>query len=61
MSETITIPKQEYNQLKNKANLFDHYIETEELSSEELRQIKKGLKGPFMNKSQFLKKHPELT
>lgn len=61
MSSTLMIPKQEYDLLKNKADLFDRYVETEELSKEELSQVKEALKGPFMTKSAFLKKHPDLA
>ena len=61
MSESIAIPQEEYDLLKNKAKLFDHFIETEELSKEELKKIKKAMKGPFLSKSEFLKKHSDLA
>jgi hypothetical protein len=61
MVENVMIPKNEYDSLKRKAKLFDHYVETEELTKEELSQIKKALEGPFLTKSEFLKKHPELA
>jgi len=61
MSATVSIPKDEYDLLKTKAELFDHFVETEELSDEELAKIKKAMKGPFLTKSQFLKKHPHLA
>lgn len=61
MSQTITISKEDYDLLKNKAELFDHYVETEELSKEELTGIKKALKGPFLTKSEFLKRHKYLA
>jgi len=61
MSGSIAIPKDEYDLLKHKAELFDHFIETEELSEAELDKIKKAMKGPFLTKSTFLKKHPELS
>lgn len=61
MGSTLMIPKQEYDLLKNKADLFDRYVETEELSKEELSQVKEALKGPFMTKSAFLNKHPDLA
>mgnify|MGYP001612192906 FL=1 len=60
MSETIMISKEEYNLLKNKSDLFDHFVETEELSKEELDGIKKALKGPFLTKSEFLKRHKDI-
>ena len=61
MGEAISVPKEEYDELVKKANLFERYIETEELTKNELEQIKEALKGPFMAKSEFLKKHPELA
>lgn len=61
MSQTITIPKEEYDLLKNKAELFDHFVETEELSKGELAGIKKALKGPFLTKAEFLKRHKYLA
>ena len=61
MDDTIRIAKKEYNELKEKAELFDQYIETEELTKEELKQIKEAMKGPFITKEEFLKKHPELA
>lgn len=59
--ETITIPKREYDSLKRKANLFEHYVESERLSKEELNQIKKALKGPFLSRSEFLRRHTNLS
>jgi hypothetical protein len=62
MSEaSITIPKDEYDLLKSKASLFDQYVETEELTDEELLKVRKALKGPFLAKTEFLKRHPELN
>ena len=61
MSETVMIPKKEYDLLKNKAELFDHFVETEELSKEELKTIKNALRGPFLTKSEFLKRHKDLA
>lgn len=62
MSEaSVIMPKEEYDLLKSKADLFDHYIENEELDEQELSQVKKALKGPFLTKSEFLKRHPELA
>ena len=57
----MTLPKEEYDELLTKARLFDHYVKTEELSEKELEQIRRDMKGPFMTKAQFLKKHPELN
>ena len=36
---SVMIPKDEYDILKRKAYLFDHYVETEELSKEEKSAI----------------------
>ena len=58
---TVIIPKEEYDLLKSKAVLFDQYIENEELSSNELASIRKAMKGPFLTKAGFLRRHPELT
>lgn len=60
MATTVSIPKEEYDELVRKASLFQHFVETEELSKEDIAKIKTALKGPFMTKSEFLKKHPEL-
>jgi len=60
MVEEITIKKKDYLELKEKAEMFDRYIETEELSDEESKQIKKAMKGPFISEEEFLKRHPEL-
>ena len=61
MSESITIPREEYDFLKQRSNLFEQYIEIEELSKTELAQIKKALKGPFLSKAEFQKRHPHLN
>lgn len=60
MSSTISVSKQEYDDLVRKASLFEQYIENEELSEEELTQIHKALKGPFLSKTEFLKRHSDL-
>ena len=61
MQSSITLPTQEYEELVRKATLFDHYLETEELTDEELRLIEEAMKGPFLTKAEFLKRHPELS
>lgn len=61
MKETITISKEKYEKLEKKAVLFDHFVENEELSQEELALIKEAMKGPFLSKEKFLRKHPELA
>jgi len=61
MSESITLPKGEYDLLKKKAALFDHYVETETLTKGELVQIREALKGPSLSKAEFLKRHPHLA
>ena len=60
MVDEITIKKKDYLELKEKAEMFDRYIETEELSDEEIKQMKKAMKGPFLREEEFLKRHPEL-
>ena len=61
MGTSVSVSKEEYDELVKKARLFDHYVETEELSAEELRRVKEAMKGPFLTKSEFLKKHTELS
>lgn len=61
METSITIPREEYEELRIKASLFDHFVEIEELSAEELVKIKEALRGPFLTKEEFLKRHPELA
>ena len=61
METSVIIPKEEYDELIKKVSLFDKYVETEELTEEELQQIRKALKGPFLTKAEFLKRHPELS
>ncbi len=60
MVTTVSIPKDEYDELVRKAKLFQHFVETEEISKEDLSKIKAALKGPFMTKFEFLKRHSEL-
>ena len=61
MSFSITVPKEEYDFLKRKAELFDRFVESGELTKGELAQIKKSLEGPFLSKAEFLKRHPYLS
>lgn len=61
MGATISLPKTEYDFLRMKADLFDRYIETEELTRAELVKIKKSMKGPFLSKAEFLRRHPDLN
>ena len=60
MSTTISISKEKYDELIKKASLFEKFIETEELTKNELEQIKDALKDPIITKKEFLRKHPEL-
>lgn len=60
MGTTVCIPKEEYDELIQKASLFEHYVKTEELSKDELKKIEESMKGPFMTKLGFLRRHPEL-
>ncbi len=61
MGVSIIVPKEEYDFLKRKAELFDHFVESEELTKDELAKIKKALKGPFLSKAEFLKRYPYLS
>lgn len=56
----MTLSKEEYDLLKYKANIFDYYIETEELTKQELSKIRTALKSKTLSKDEFLKYHPEL-
>lgn len=60
METSIILPKQEYDKLVSKAALFDHYVETEELTEEEFSNVREALNGPLLTKAEFLKRHPEL-
>ncbi len=60
MATTVMLPKDEYDTLLRKAALFDRYVETEELSKAELKRIKAALKGPFLTKAEFLRRHPRM-
>lgn len=60
MDDTVCMPKDEYDYIKMKADLFDKYVETEELTKDELAQIKKAIKGPFLTKAEFLRRHKDL-
>ena len=58
--DMIRLPKKEYDELVAKAKLFDHYVRTEQFTKKELSIIKKAMKGPFLTKSAFLERFPEL-
>ncbi|HLD19322.1 MAG TPA: hypothetical protein VJB90_04925 [Candidatus Nanoarchaeia archaeon] len=58
MPKSVTISTSRYQKLKQKAELFDQFIETEKLSKREMMKIKEALKGPFLNEEEFQKKHP---
>jgi hypothetical protein len=55
MNETVTIPREEYEIMKRKAELYDE----EELTPEELAQVDKAAKGPHITHEEFVKRHPE--
>ena len=61
MGPTIAIPKEEYDLLKQKAALFEHFVETETLTGSELARIRKAMRGPFLTKSEFLRRNPHLA
>ncbi len=61
MGDTVVLPKEEYDALKRKADLFDHLVENEELTKEELASVENAMKGPFLTKSEFLKRHRDIA
>ena len=61
MSDSITLPREQFELLKRKAELFDHYVETEECSAEELQRIHDALNGPFLSEAEFRKRNPNLA
>ena len=58
--QMIQIPKEKYEELKQKAEEFDKIVETEGLTREELDRLETARKTPLLTKEQFLKKHPDL-
>ena len=60
MVQTITLPKKEYEALKQKAELLDSIIETEGLTAEEIKELEEARLGKSLTENEFLKKHPEL-
>ncbi len=60
MTETVTLPKKEYESLKHKAELLDNIIETEELTVDEIKNLEEARLGKSLTEEEFLKKHPEL-
>lgn len=60
-ANTITISSKEYKLLKYKSKVFDHFIETEQLSKDEIDKIRIALKGPFVSEEEFIKRHPEIA
>lgn len=55
MSDTVVLSRDEYDILRSKAELFEHFVATEELSASELKKIDMALKGSFISKEEFLK------
>lgn len=60
MGSTVEIPQSEYNELLKKAKILESIIDTEALTSEELKRLKKARMGPSITEDEFLKRHPEL-
>ena len=60
MDATVRVSKTEYDELVKKASLFDHFIETEELTKTELAQVKKAMQGKKLSKASFLRRYPDL-
>lgn len=54
------MPREEFEIMKRKADLYDNMMDDEELTPEELAQVENATKKTFMTYEDFLKKHPEL-
>lgn len=52
MPESITIPKKEYLKLKKKARAFDDFVDSEELTKEELARIMAAKKTRLLTKEE---------
>ena len=58
MSETITIPKEEYKELKQKAKELDMIIDKEGLTKEEVNILTKAEKSKTLSEREARKKYP---
>ncbi len=53
MAETVTISKQEYKNLKEKAKAFEKIIDFETLSKADLVKINRAKKTKLLNEKEF--------
>ena len=60
MSSTVEISRSEYDKLLKKAKILERIMDTEGLTPEELKRLKKARLGPSITEDEFLKRHPEL-
>jgi hypothetical protein len=60
MSSTVSIPKNEYDELLRKANLLNSIVDTENLTDKELERLDKARMGASISEDEFLNRHPEL-
>ena len=56
----IEVPKRDYDQLKQKADVFDQIVETEEYTEKDLLRIAAAQKTPLLSKKEFLRRHPDI-
>jgi len=61
MPETVTIKKEEYVELKKKAEEFDKIVDKEGLSEKELKEVIDAQREEGISEEEFLRKHPELS
>ena len=60
MQKTITIPLEDYEDLKHKAELLEEIVGEEELTVTELEKIKRAEKTKKISEADFYSKHREL-
>ena len=60
MQETITVPLEEYEELKHKAEILQEIMEEEKLTIQDLEKIKQAEKSRRISKTDFYSRHPEL-
>ncbi len=54
-SETVTISKEKYNELKEKARAFERIVDSEGLSKSDLAKIKRAKKTKLLSEKEFFK------
>ena len=60
MQKTVTIPMEEYEDLKHKADILEDIVEEEKLTAEDLGEIKRAEKSKRISEAEFYSRHPEL-